>query len=52
MVAVGIALAKDGSNLWRSEFGAPFDSSPILGDGRVYAGTNEGTVYAIGDCAP
>ena len=47
-----IALAKDGSNLWRSEFGAPFDSSPILGDGRVYAGTNEGTVYAIGDCAP
>jgi outer membrane protein assembly factor BamB len=47
-----IALQKDGTILWRSEFPAPFDSSPILGDGRVYAGTNEGTVYAIGDCAP
>jgi len=45
-----IALQKDGSDLWRSEFPAPFDSSPILADGRLYVGTNEGTVYAIGDC--
>jgi len=47
-----IALQKDGTTLWHSEFSSPFDSSPILGDGRVYAGTNEGTVYAIGDCPP
>lgn len=46
-----MALQKDGTTIWRSEFPNPFDSSPILGDGRVYAGTNEGTVYAIGDCA-
>jgi outer membrane protein assembly factor BamB len=45
-----IALQKDGSSLWRSEFPSPFDSSPILAEGRLYVGTNEGTVYAIGDC--
>jgi outer membrane protein assembly factor BamB len=45
-----IALNKDGTTMWRSEFSAPFDSSPILADGRIFAGTNEGSVYAIGDC--
>jgi len=44
------ALNKDGTDLWRSDFPAPFDSSPIIADGRLYVGTNEGTVYAIGDC--
>jgi len=45
-----IALQKDGTSFWRSEFGSPFESSPILAEGRLYVGTNEGTVYAIGDC--
>jgi len=45
-----IALQQDGSDLWRNEYGNQFDSSPILADGRLYVGTNQGTVYAIGDC--
>ena len=45
-----IALQKDGSDLWRNEYSNQFDSSPIIADGRLYVGTNQGTVYAIGDC--
>jgi ferredoxin len=45
-----IALQKDGSDLWRNEYSNQFDSSPIIAEGRLYVGTNQGAVYAIGDC--
>ena len=47
-----IALNPDGTNLWRSEFPSKLPSSPILADGRVYVGTTNGQMYAIGDCPP
>ena len=47
-----IALKPDGTNLWRREFPSRLPSSPILANGRVYVGTTNGQVYAIGDCAP
>jgi outer membrane protein assembly factor BamB len=47
-----IALQKDGSTLWQSDLGHPFSSSPILAEGRVYVGTNEGTISAFGNCPP
>jgi outer membrane protein assembly factor BamB len=46
-----IALNPDGSDLWRSEFHSRFPASPILADGRLYVGTTDGTMYAIG-CTP
>ena len=45
-----IALNRDGTDLWRSEFLHTFESSPILADGRLYVGGSDGTVYAVGDC--
>jgi len=45
-----IALNRDGTNLWRSEFPSPFESSPIVANGRLYVGGSDGTVYAVGDC--
>jgi outer membrane protein assembly factor BamB len=45
------ALDTNGNSVWQSTFPRPFLSAPILGNGRVYAGTKDGTVYAIGDCA-
>jgi outer membrane protein assembly factor BamB len=46
-----IALNPNGTNLWRREFPSRLPSSPILANGRVYVGTTNGEVYAIGDCA-
>jgi len=47
-----IALNPDGTNLWRSEFSSKLPSSPILADGRLYVGTTNGQVHAIGGCPP
>jgi outer membrane protein assembly factor BamB len=47
-----IALHMDGTNFWRSEFTSRFPASPILADGRLYVGTTDGTMYAIGSCTP
>jgi len=45
------AFNADGSTLWRRDFAARFPASPILGDGRLYVGTTDGTMHAIGGCA-
>jgi outer membrane protein assembly factor BamB len=45
-----IALQSTGANEWRKDFKKKFESSPILANGRVYVGTADGTMYAIGDC--
>jgi outer membrane protein assembly factor BamB len=47
-----IALNPDGSNRWRSDLTSRFPASPILANGRLYVGTTDGTMYAIGGCAP
>jgi len=45
-----IALDPNGTTLWRREFSSRLPSSPILADGRVYVGTTNGVMYAIGGC--
>src|SRR5262249_34224088 len=45
------AYAPSGAQLWTFEASAPFFAGPILGNGRLYAGSSRGRVYAIGDCS-
>jgi outer membrane protein assembly factor BamB len=44
------AFRPNGTQLWQIDSRDAFSSAPILGDGRLYAGTRNGTVYAVGDC--
>ena len=44
------ALAPDGATIWSVGGGSAFVSSPILAAGRLYVGTVDGVVTAIGDC--
>jgi len=42
----------DGHTLWQLATRSRFAASPIVTAGRVYAGTVDSTVYAIGGCSP
>ncbi len=43
-----IAIDSDGNELWRFGVGTDIDSTPTVGpDGRVYFGTDSGSLYAI-----
>jgi outer membrane protein assembly factor BamB len=44
------AYTPSGTLLWKFDSKEPFSSAPILGNGRLYVGTDRGGVYAIGDC--
>ncbi|HEV8060673.1 MAG TPA: PQQ-binding-like beta-propeller repeat protein [Gemmataceae bacterium] len=43
----GCAVARTGEILWLERLGGNFSASPILIDGKVYAASEEGTVYVF-----
>jgi len=45
------AFSPTGGTLWVVEGKTPFNSSPILADGKLYVGRTNGQVMAIGGCA-
>jgi outer membrane protein assembly factor BamB len=38
----------NGQELWSYSIGSPIISSPIVSDGMVFVGANDGNVYAFG----
>lgn len=44
------AFRSNGTVLWQLDSIDDFSSAPVLGNGRLYAGTRNATVLAIGDC--
>jgi outer membrane protein assembly factor BamB len=44
------AFDENGTALWTTPHKRGFSASPILAAGRLYAGTTDGTMMAIGDC--
>jgi len=46
------AFGPDGTPLWELAGRSFYESSPILASGRLYAAQVNGTVLAVGDCAP
>jgi outer membrane protein assembly factor BamB len=46
------AFDKNGNLLFTRESKKQFASAPILDSGRLYVGAVDGSVFAIGDCAP
>ena len=47
-----LAFKPNGDPLFEYEARDPFFSGLVLGNGRLYAGSSRGRVYAIGDCPP
>ncbi|HZD12812.1 MAG TPA: PQQ-binding-like beta-propeller repeat protein, partial [Candidatus Binatus sp.] len=44
--------ATDGTRLWRYSTGAPVVSSPAVADGRVFFGSLDNSIYALGPVLP
>jgi outer membrane protein assembly factor BamB len=49
--AVVCLSAKDGSEVWRQRVDGPFDGSPVIANGKLYALNNKGrtSVFELGD---
>jgi outer membrane protein assembly factor BamB len=47
-----LGLTPTGDTMWQVESRAPLASSPIIAGGRLYIGSANATVLAIGGCAP
>lgn len=45
------SLAPDGSLRWKLPVGDDFQAGPILGRDRLYAGTRNGLLFAVGGCS-
>ena len=41
-------LARRFRLLWRFRTAGPVKSSPVIADGRVYVGSDDGSIYALG----
>ncbi len=41
------AFRPDGTALWELEAGGPFDAAPLIDGGVVYAGSDDGRLYAV-----
>lgn len=50
-VAAVCLSAKDGTEVWRQRIDGPFDSSPVIANGKLYAVNNKGrtSVFELGD---
>ena len=46
------ALKPDGTTLWSMQAQSKFATSAIVAAGRLYVGTTDGRMYAIGGCPP
>jgi len=44
--------ATNGNRVWRYSTGAPIESSPAVADGRVFFGSLDNSVYALGPIVP